>query len=109
MGTSSEVFTVSDTLDIHPFPLDAHSEVAPDNVSSLPVRDDAIRARLADNARQEEKRRRLSEFLKRDTPAWNPEDHPEIDAAGGAAAWVRKLRREAEEGFERRTRNRDRE
>jgi hypothetical protein len=108
MGASGEVVTVSDTLDIYPFPVDAQSAVALDNVSLLPVGDDVIRARLADTARQEEKRR-LSEFLKRDTPAWNPKDHPEIDAAGGAAAWVRKLRREAEEGFERRTRNRDRE
>jgi hypothetical protein len=107
MGASGEVVTVSDTLDIYPFPVDVHSAVASDNVSSLPVGDDAIRARLADTARQEEKRRRLSEFLKRDAPAWNPEDHPEIDAVGGAAAWVRKLRREAEEGFKRRTRNRD--
>jgi len=65
--------------------------------------DDAIRARLANVDRQEEKRRRLQTFLERETPAWNPDDHPEIDAAGGAAAWVRKLRSEAEEGFRRRT------
>jgi hypothetical protein len=65
--------------------------------------DDAIRARLADVDRQEAKRRRLQAFLERETPAWNPDDHPEIDAAGGAAAWVRKLRSEAEEGFRRRT------
>src|SRR5271157_615988 len=66
--------------------------------------DNAIRARLADVDRQEEKRRRLQAFLESETPAWNPEDHPEIDAAGGAAAWVRNLRSEAEEGFRRRTR-----
>jgi hypothetical protein len=70
---------------------------------STPDPDDAIRARLADVDRQEEKRRRLQAFLERETPAWNPDDHPEIDAAGGAAAWVRKLRREAEQGFRRRT------
>jgi hypothetical protein len=66
--------------------------------------DDAIRARLADVNRQEEKRRRLQVFLDREKPAWDPADHPDIDKAGGAAAWVRKLRSEAERGFKRRTR-----
>ena len=104
MGTSSEVLTVSDTLDIHPFPVDVHSAVAPDSVSSLPVGDDAIRARLADTARQEEMRRQLVEFLRRPTPAWNPDDHPDIDAAGGAAALVRKLREESDRSSMRRIR-----
>jgi hypothetical protein len=71
--------------------------------------DEAIRARLADVARQEEKRSHLSDFFERDTPAWNPDDHPDIDAAGGAAAWVRKLRSEAEQGFKRRTREQEKE
>ena len=71
--------------------------------------DDAILARLADVDRQEEKRRRLQAFLERETPAWNPDDHPEIDAAGGAAAWVRKLRSEAEQGFKRRTQEQEKE
>jgi uncharacterized protein YfaQ (DUF2300 family) len=61
-----------------------------------------VRVRLADAARQEEKRRRLQAFLASETPAWNPDDHPDIDAAGGAAAWVRKLRDEWEEGFKKR-------
>lgn len=99
----SGVLTVSDTLDVHPFPVDGQNALGPQDVPS-PVGDDAIRARLADHARQEERRRRLSEILMRRTPAWKPEDHPEIDAAGGAAAWVKKLRAEAEEGFRRRAR-----
>ena len=66
--------------------------------------DEAIRARLADVARQEEKRRRLQAFLARETPAWNPDDHPEIDAAGGAAAWVKKMRRESDKASLRRIR-----
>ena len=59
---------------------------------------------LAEVAAREVKRRRLIEFLERKTPAWNPADHPEIEAAGGAAAWVRKLRREAEQASRRRRR-----
>jgi hypothetical protein len=97
------VLTVSDTLDVYPFPVDVQDTFGPQDVPS-PVGDDAIRARLADVARQDEKRRRLSAFFERDTPAWNPDDHPDIDAAGGAAEWVRKLRSEAEQGFKRRTR-----
>jgi hypothetical protein len=93
------ILLVSDTPICGPFGPEAGSEKAPSS-----SRDDAIRARLADVARQEEKRRRLSAFFERETPAWNPDDHPEIDAAGGAAAWVRKLRSEAEQGFEKRTR-----
>lgn len=79
---------------------------------SLPsdsIDDDSIRVRLADAARHERKRCRLSAFLERDTPAWNPDDHPDIDAEGGAAAWVRKLRGETEQSFERRTGNRQQE
>ena len=53
---------------------------------------DIIRDRLGDAAQQEEKRRQLGKFLQRPAPAWNPDDHPDIDAAGGAAAWVRKTR-----------------
>ncbi|MGD1154589.1 MAG: hypothetical protein ABSA41_02050 [Terriglobia bacterium] len=59
---------------------------------------------LAEVARREVRRRRLLAFLGRETPAWNPDDHPDIDAAGGAAAWVRKLRREADKASMRRTR-----
>jgi hypothetical protein len=66
--------------------------------------DQAIRARLADVARQEEKRRRLQAFLERESPAWNPDDHPDIDAAGGAAAWVKKMRRESDQASLRRIR-----
>jgi hypothetical protein len=35
-------------------------------------------------------RRRLLEFLGSKEPIWKDEDHPEL--AGGAEAWVRKLR-----------------
>ena len=97
------VLTVSDTLDVHPFPADAQNASGLENVPAS-VQDEAIRARLADVARQEENRRRLSAFFERDTPAWNPDDHPDIDAAGGAAAWVRKMRREADRASLRRSR-----
>jgi hypothetical protein len=93
------ILLVSDTPICGPFGPEAGSEKAPSS-----SRDDAIRARLADVERQEEKRRRLSAFFERDTPAWNPDDHPDIDAAGGAAAWVRKTRREADRASLRRTR-----
>jgi hypothetical protein len=63
------------------------------------------RDRLADIARQEEKRQRLIEFLEREEPAWKDADHPEIEAAGGSAAWVRKMRQEAEKNSRRRRRD----
>jgi hypothetical protein len=62
-----------------------------------------VLARLAGASRQEEKRRRLQGFLASETPAWNPDDHIDIDVVGGAAAWVRKLRDEWEESFKKRT------
>lgn len=102
------VLTISDTLDVRPFPVDGQNPFGSENAPPS-TRDDAIRARLADVNRQEEKRRRLQAFLDRDTPAWNPEDHPDIGAAGGAAAWVRKLRSEAEQGFRRRTGEQEKE
>ncbi len=109
MAINSGVLTVSDTLDVHPFPGDGHNKVGLENVPSSSTREDAIRARLADHARQDEKRRRLTAFLQRETPAWSPDDHAEIDAAGGAAAWVRKLRGEAEQRLDRRTPLQERE
>lgn len=51
-----------------------------------------------------QRRRRLLEALSRVTPAWNPADHPDIEKAGSAAAWVRKLRREADKASRERTR-----
>jgi hypothetical protein len=51
------------------------------------------------------RRHRLIEILSRDTPAWDPADHPDIEKAGGAAAWVRKLRREADKASMRRIRS----
>jgi hypothetical protein len=92
------ILLVSDTPICGPFGPEAGPEKA---LSSS--REDAIRARLADTAAQGARRRRLEEILKRPTPAWNPDDHPEIDAAGGAAEWVMKMRAEAELGFRRRT------
>jgi hypothetical protein len=85
---NSEILTASDTLCVRPFP----------------VQHDAIRARLADVARQEEKRRQLLNILKRTTSPWNPSDHPELDAEHGAAGWVKKLRSEWEKRFQKRTR-----
>ena len=47
---------------------------------------------LVETAQAEVRRRRLSEWLRNDEPAWKDEDHPELK--GGSAAWVRKLRAE---------------
>ncbi|HEX7728957.1 MAG TPA: hypothetical protein VF392_07970 [Terracidiphilus sp.] len=48
---------------------------------------------LVETAEKEVRRRKLLAFLESDTPAWKPEDHPDIEAIG-AAAWVRQLRRQ---------------
>ena len=61
-------------------------------------------ALLSEVAAREVRRRRLLEILKRDAPVWDPADHPDIEEAGGAAAWVRKLRQEAEKASRRRIR-----
>jgi hypothetical protein len=71
--------------------------------------DARVRLRLADPVRQEAKRRRLIELLSRPGPLWDPANHPESEAEGGSTAWVRRLRRESEEAFQRRTRERDSE
>ena len=55
-------------------------------------------------AAREVRRRRLLEILGRDAPVWDPADHPDIEEAGGAAAWVRNLRREADRASRRRMR-----
>lgn len=47
---------------------------------------------LVETAIREVKRRKLLAFLQSDEPAWKDVDHPEL--AGGAEAWVRKLRME---------------
>ena len=57
---------------------------------------------LSEVAAREIRRRRLLAFLERDSPAWDPADHPDIEEAGGAAAWVRKLRRESDKASRRR-------
>ncbi len=67
--------------------------------------DVVVRLRLADVSRQEAKRRRLLEILARPEPLWDR--HPELDYEGGAFAWVKKLRHEAEQAFEKRTRRGD--
>ena len=59
---------------------------------------------LSEVAAREVRHRRLLEILKRDAPVWDPADHPDIEEAGGAAAWVRKLRREADRASRRRIR-----
>jgi hypothetical protein len=48
---------------------------------------------LAEVAGREVRRCRLLKLLERPEPLWNPADHPEIEQAGGAATWVRSLRR----------------
>ncbi len=47
---------------------------------------------LSEVAAREVRRRRLLEILNRDAPVWDPADHPDIEEAGGAPAWVSKLR-----------------
>jgi hypothetical protein len=42
----------------------------------------------------EARRNKLLQFLEGKEPAWKDSDHPEL--AKGAAAWVRKLRKESE-------------
>ena len=59
---------------------------------------------LSEVAAREVRRRRLLEVLDRDARPWDPADHPDIEEAGGAAAWVRKLRREADKPTRRRVR-----
>jgi hypothetical protein len=59
---------------------------------------------LPEAAAREVRRRRLLEILNRDAPVWDPADHPDIEEAGGAAAWVKKLRREADKASRRRMR-----
>jgi len=49
---------------------------------------------LVETARHEVRRQKLLHFLESKDPAWKGKDHPEL--AGGAAAWVRKLRTESE-------------
>jgi len=63
---------------------------------------------LAEVAAREVRRRRLLAILARDVPPWNPTDHPEIEKAGGAAAWVKKMRHEADRASKRRSRPRSR-
>lgn len=59
---------------------------------------------LAEVAARELRRRRLLSLLASDKPIWNPADHPDIEKAGGAAAWVKKLRREWDQAAKRRSR-----
>lgn len=59
---------------------------------------------LSEVAAREVRRRRLLEVLDRDAPVWDPADHPDIEEAGDAAAWVRELRREADTASRRRIR-----
>jgi hypothetical protein len=60
---------------------------------------------LPEAAGREVRRRRLMEILKREAPAWDPADHPDIEKAGGAAAWVSKLRGESDRASMRRIRS----
>ena len=46
------------------------------------------------------RRERLKEFLADPEPAWKDEDHPELVELG-TAGWVRSIRQESEERFQR--------
>ena len=105
----AQILTVGTTRWINPppeGPEEAAEAFGGDPFAQLREPVPPARVRLGDAARQEEKRRRLIEFLERETPAWKDADHPEIEAAGGPAEWVRKIRRGAEDAFERRIRPR---
>ena len=54
---------------------------------------------LVEVARREIRRLRMLKALEQADGAWKDEDYPELKA--GAAAWVRKLRREGERRFRR--------
>jgi hypothetical protein len=54
---------------------------------------------LTQVAAREVKRLRMIKALEMATGSWKDEDHPELKH--GSAAWVRKLRREAEDRFRR--------
>ena len=49
---------------------------------------------LLETARREVRRQKLLQFLETKESAWKDSDHPEL--AGGAAEWVRTLRKENE-------------
>jgi hypothetical protein len=121
---NTEILTVGDTHCVRPFddveaeasrllggplpfdqePLEVPNQLRSESVTPASLQDDSVRARLANTARQERKRRHLLKVLQGPIPPWSPSDHPELDAEGGAATWVKKLRREAEQSFEKRTR-----
>lgn len=61
---------------------------------------------LTEIAREEIQRRNQREALKKATGAWKDEDHPEL--RDGSAAWVRRIRAESEERFQRIKDQRDR-
>jgi hypothetical protein len=50
---------------------------------------------LVETAREAVRRKKLLQFLESGAPAWEDAAHPDL-AQGGAAAWVRGLRRESE-------------
>lgn len=62
---------------------------------------------LAEVAREEILRRRQRNALKKAAGSWKDEDHPELKH--GSAAWVGKMRAEAEIRFRQIQKNRDRD
>jgi hypothetical protein len=59
---------------------------------------------LVELAKREIKLNRQRQALRAATGAWKAEDHPEL--AGGAASWVRKVRQESVQRFEKIQRHR---
>jgi metal-responsive CopG/Arc/MetJ family transcriptional regulator len=59
---------------------------------------------LAEIARDEIMRRKQRDALKTSAGAWRDKDHPELKQ--GSASWVRKMRAESEQRFQK-IRNRD--
>ena len=80
----------------HPTTIEVPPELAAE-IDQLvgPARRNAF---FVESARRELKREKLLKALEDPEPVWRDEDHPEL--ADGADAWVRAMRAEGEERFQ---------